>query len=102
MRPITPDITPPEWDALGDDVQADLVAWRNVSKPDAEDLRRLAALYNSGRFATWSCPACDEHVFEAQPEDWSHFQGADQNDRVSYPGNGPADKRCNYCRCHNK
>lgn len=98
----TTNIAPADWENLPVDAQVDLLAWRNIREPDAADLQSLANLYNAERFHSWRCPSCDEPVFEADPEDWSYFQGVCQNDRVSYPGKGPKDRRCDFCRCHNK
>lgn len=78
----------------------DLIDWFNCTALDVEDIERLVFLVAKGRFEAWECPTCDERVFEGQPIDWGHFQGVWQNDRVSYPGTGSNDKRCNSCRCH--
>lgn len=98
---MSTDVAPAEWLALDDETRENLLAWRNIREPDADDLRRLAELHAAGAFRAWACP-CGEMVYEATPDDWGHFQGAHQNDRVSYPGSGPRDKRCDHCRCHNK
>lgn len=84
----------------------DLLEWFNVTIEgvDREDVERLAVLAEEGRFKAWDCPTCEPsvtRVFESDPEDWDHFQGVCENDRVSYPGAGPSDKRCDHCRCYN-
>lgn len=78
----------------------DLLEWFNTNRPEEEDLLRLYALVEQGRFRAWTCPTCEDRVFEGHPEDWGHFQGAAQQDRTSFPGLGPGDTRCDYCRCH--
>ncbi len=81
-----------------------LIGWYNVriEDIDADDLERLAELWNAKQFRWWECPTCGEEVYEGEPEDWGHFQGVQQNDRASYPGIRPRDKRCDHCRCYDK
>jgi hypothetical protein len=86
---------------LDEQTQTDLVAWLN-HEPDDEDRARLLALYLDRGFKAWDCPSCGDRVYEAQPDSWDHFQGAQQIDRVSYPGKSIDDKRCDFCRCHNR
>lgn len=96
------DNEPPEFRALDDVTRCDLTEWFNRCEPDAEEFALLAKLANDGRFKAWDCPSCMDRVYEGKPESWDSFQGVRQNDRVSYPGNGPNDKRCDSCRCHNR
>lgn len=79
----------------------DLIEWYNVSDLDDVDIELLADLFNAGNFESWACPGCDDRVYDGQPEDWEDFQGVCQIDRVSYPGFGEDDDRCDHCRCHN-
>jgi hypothetical protein len=96
-----PNILPASFSALDETLRADLIAWFNTHNPEAEDYERLAELARAGRFAAWACPSCDDRVFEASPDEWEDFQGVCQTDRVSYPGKGPVDPRCDHCRCYN-
>jgi hypothetical protein len=87
-------------------VQRDLIEWYNVleSGLDHEDYERLAELYHAGRFHAWHCPTCGERVRSGEPEDWGHFQGVDQPDHASYPGDPriytpeTIAKQCDDCR----
>jgi len=74
------------WDELPDQAQEDLLEWFNCALPDAIDKRRLAALYFEGLFHAWDCPLCSERIYHGEPEDWDHFQGAQEMDTESYPG----------------
>ena len=93
-----------EWDELPEYIQADLEAWYNRSELDKHDLARLAQLHNAGRFHAWDCPQCGIRVRSGEPEDWAHFQGVDQPDFSSYPGDVEAyqpeylARLCDDCR----
>lgn len=79
----------------------DVVAWYNSSSPDDEDIERLFNLVIDGKFEAWDCPTCGDRVFNGQPDDWGDFQGAWQQDLISYPGNNRnSEKQCDSCRCH--
>ena len=99
---MTPDIVPQRFRGLTKETQRDLIAWRNSRSLTTEDYEDLAALVHKGQFQSWDCPACSDRVYEAWPDDWDNFQGVLQTDRVSYPGTGEDDRRCDFCRCHNK
>lgn len=79
-----------------------LLDWLNISTPDQGDLDRLMELLKAGGFDSWDCPSCGQPCHEADPQDWSHFQGVCQLDRVSYPGNRHTQKCCDHCRCYDK
>ncbi len=76
------------WGHLDSQTQEDLIAWRNIRESDvtAEDRAQLAELFAAGRFEAWTC-VCGERVYRGDPENWGHFQGVNQVDYVSYPGN---------------
>jgi hypothetical protein len=95
---------PRSWRKLGRNTREALLEWFNVKadRVTVEDLEQLADLRNSGRFRYWHCPSCQDLVMEGSPEDWGTFSGANQNDRASYPGRSERDKRCDFCRCHNR
>lgn len=78
----------------------DLVEWFNATEIDEDNLAALFLLAIRQQFQSWGCPVCGERVFEGQPDDWGNFQGALQNDRTSFPGHGPDDRRCDHCRCY--
>jgi len=94
------------WTSLSDQVQRDLLAWYNQSPVDERDFLLLADLYHAGLFHAWDCPLCGERVYVGEPDDWSAFQGVDQADYVSYPGDVevfmPEMRRlmCDECRMH--
>jgi hypothetical protein len=93
----------PVTDLFPEEMAVRLIDWYNIREGDlnAEDLTRLAELViELGAFETWECPRCRACVYEGSPDDWSGFQGVIQNDRTSYPGNGPDDRRCDHCRCY--
>ena len=103
MRQTAKNLTTPKaWDAINPETRAAMLEWFNRSQPDNDDLELLAELHANKRFKWWECPACGDEVYEGDPEDWGEFQGVMQNDRTSYPGKGPRDKRCDHCRCHDK
>lgn len=84
----------------------DLLDWYNIVEDslDTDDFRRLARLYNHGRFHAWNCPTCGERVRSGNPSDWSHFQGVSEADHVSYPGRPEifgrhiVSRQCDQCR----
>ncbi len=76
------------WDELPSNVQDDLTEWFNRGEAlDDDDRLRLAWLYVDGEFHAWNCPTCGERVRSGEPDDWSHFQGVNNPDFASYPGN---------------
>lgn len=91
---------PRKWREMDAERQEALIEWYNTRAEDitAEDLEILADV----RFRYWHCPVCHDFVMEGDPEHWGGFQGVSQNDRVSFPGNGPSDKRCDHCRCYDQ
>lgn len=92
--------------ALPEQAQEDLITWFNVSKPDSDDLKSLAALFNAGRFHAWNCPKCGERCYFGDPEDWGEFQGVMEVDYTSYPGDETVYAvsflrlLCDTCRCY--
>jgi hypothetical protein len=91
---------------LPDSVQEDLLAWFNSSEPDDDDRQLLADLYNAEGFEAWNCVKCGDRVYKGDPKSWDHFQGVQQVDYTSYPGNTDKYKPehllrlCDSCRCH--
>lgn len=83
-----------------------LIEWFNRRTVLPVDLDRLIKVGING-FQFWKCPLCEDLVCEGAKAiakaklSWGDFQGARENDRVSYPGIGPRDRRCDFCRCHN-
>lgn len=90
---------------LPQQVQDDLLAWYN-SKPSWHDKQRLAKLYAEGRFKAWDCPGCGDRCYFGRPESWNLFQGVNQVDHTSYPGDTEKfteeylRQLCDTCRCH--
>lgn len=66
----------------------DLLEWYNITEEshDDGDLKRLAKLFNRGRFHAWNCPTCGERVRYGEPINWDNFQGVGNPDHTSYPG----------------
>lgn len=79
-----------------------LLDWFNRSNPGQGDIDLLLDLLKEGRFISWDCPACGSPCHEADPEEWGHFQGVSQLDRVSYPGNRHNQWCCDHCRMWQK
>jgi hypothetical protein len=85
-----------------------LIEWFN-REPDEDDCHRLLFLLMDGKFRSWDCPGCERsdgtsdtmcHEAELDRDEWRHFQGARQLDRVSYPGNSHNQQCCNHCRMY--
>ena len=70
------------WKTIDWTTQKELLAWFNVSHPDAKDLARLGRLYHTGRFHAYDCANCNDHVRIANPDDWRYFQGARQDEGI--------------------
>ncbi len=83
-----------------EDLARDMVEWKNLTELDEADLNALFDLAQHGNFVSWDCPTCEARVYEGSPDSWTQFQGVQQNDWSSYPGNGPDDARCDHCRCY--
>lgn len=79
-----------KWADLSDQQQDDLTEWYNIRPEDMddEDRQRLADLAGAGRFRAWNCAECGDRVRQGAPEDWGNFQGVQQPDFTSYPGDG--------------
>ena len=94
-----------DFDELSEQIQDDLLAWYNMAEPDEEDKDLLLRLYLDGKFRAWNCEGCGERVFDGQPDDWGHFQGA-RNQDFSYFGNPDKYQEdylqalCDSCRMH--
>ena len=86
------------WDEIPYETQEDLLEWYNIRPEDidAEDKVLLSTLYNKGQFHAWNCPLCSERVYLGEPEDWAFFQGVQQVDYTSFPGDV---RLCDDCRC---
>lgn len=98
-------VNPDDWcDAELDRTADALIAWLNISDPDSRELEAMVAVFTTGRFKWWFCPACKEPVYEghdavvAHGEGWGAYQGVCENDMTSYPGRGSSDLRCDACR----
>jgi len=68
---------PAEWIEIAEDQRELLLEWYNTREEDidAEDLKRLAALYQAGQIAFATCDECGGTCYDATPDDWGHFQG---------------------------
>ena len=91
--------------SLPEEVQSDLQAWYNQVELDPADKQRLFRLYMSGRFQAWDCPLCaTERVYHGEPTSWTEFQGTQNQDFSSYPGNAERytpeclEAMCDSCR----
>ena len=95
-----------KWDALDTDQREALIEWYNIRPIDIDDADReaLLGLVESGRFWFWNCPVCGEQCTHGDPNDWSHFQGVNGQDYMSYPGDSEVFTTealvamCNNCR----
>lgn len=90
-----------QWDKLSDETQEALLVWINCD-PDDEEKELLAALWNVGRFEYWDCPGCGESCRKGNPASWEYFQGVNEVDYISYPGDLTAHTAQYNCRlCDN-
>jgi hypothetical protein len=72
------DVEMPEaWENLSSDTQDNLIKWYNVCEEDldADDLEKLADLYNKDQIRFDECFKCGMTCYEANPDDWGEFQG---------------------------
>lgn len=75
------------WEELPAETKNDLTAWFNqAGELDIGQMTMLAALAAKGQFRAWDCPECGNRVYEANPDSWFNFQGTEQVDYTSYPG----------------
>lgn len=94
------------FDQLGEQLQDDLIGWANIKRDDVtlEMLDELAEMFNDGRFAAWDCPECGERCYAGEPENWQLWQGVNNVDYTSCPGNGERytaeylENMCDGCR----
>ena len=90
-----------KWDSLDADLREALVKWYNLGCDeddgetgndgviyglDDDDREALLGLVEAGRFWFWDCPVCDEHCTHGDPENWEKFQGVNNQDYQSLPG----------------
>lgn len=92
------------WGKLPEQVKRDLIEWFNVSGGvSVMEMTEMARMYQRGQFHAWNCPKCNKRVFYGEPKDWSMFQGVQNADYSSYPGNPDLGEYntllCDDCRC---
>jgi len=75
-----------KFDDLPSHVIDDLTEWYNQNELSDSNKELLAALYHAGKFHAWNCPECGERVCHGAPDDWGKFQGVNQPDYSSFPG----------------
>jgi hypothetical protein len=72
------------WNEIDDSDQQALIKWYNIHEEDldADHKKKLAKLFSSGGFRCWDCPNCGKTIRVAQPDDWVHFQGCQQDESL--------------------